>query len=145
MIIRDMTFDDLDQVSQLEEKAFSMPWHKESFAEMISSKDALYMVADDFGKVVGTCGIITAVGEGDISNVVVDEEYRNQGVGELLVSAVMEKAAKTLGVVEYTLEVRVSNAPAIKLYKKLGFKSEGIRPRFYEKPTEDAMIMWKRQ
>lgn len=44
----------------------------------------------------------------------------------------------------YTLEVRVSNAPAIRLYEKFGFVSEGIRPGFYEKPTEDAMIMWRR-
>lgn len=144
MIIRDMTLDDVDRVSQLEEEAFSMPWHRESFIEMINNKDALYMVADDNGKVVGTCGIITAVGEGDISNVVVDKEYRNKGVGELLVSEVMKKAADTLNVAEYTLEVRVSNASAIRLYEKLGFVSEGIRPRFYEKPTEDAMIMWKR-
>lgn len=144
MIIRDMTLDDVDRVSQLEEEAFSMPWHRESFIEMINNKDALYMVADDNGKVVGTCGIITAVGEGDISNVVVDKEYRNKGVGELLVSEVMKMAADTLNVAEYTLEVRVSNASAIRLYEKLGFVSEGIRPRFYEKPTEDAMIMWKR-
>ena len=48
------------------------------------------------------------------------------------------------GITAYTLEVRVSNAPAIHLYEKFGFVSEGIRPKFYEKPTEDAMIMWRR-
>ncbi|MDE7430041.1 MAG: GNAT family N-acetyltransferase, partial [Lachnospiraceae bacterium] len=48
------------------------------------------------------------------------------------------------GLTAYTLEVRVSNQAAIGLYEKLGFASEGIRPNFYEKPTEDAMIMWKR-
>ena len=48
------------------------------------------------------------------------------------------------GITAYTLEVRVSNAPAIRLYEKFGFVSEGIRPGFYEKPTEDAMIMWRR-
>ncbi len=49
-----------------------------------------------------------------------------------------------MGVEAFTLEVRVSNAPAIHVYEKVGFVSEGIRPRFYEKPTEDAMILWKR-
>ena len=48
------------------------------------------------------------------------------------------------GVSAYTLEVRISNEAAIHMYEKLGFVSEGIRPNFYEKPTEDAMIMWKR-
>ena len=52
---------------------------------------------------------------------------------------------KKIGIVNYTLEVRVSNAPAIRLYESLGFESAGIRPGFYDKPKEDAMIMWKRQ
>ena len=50
-----------------------------------------------------------------------------------------------MGIENFTLEVRVSNASAIHVYEKLGFVSEGIRPRFYEKPVEDAMIMWKRK
>ncbi len=49
------------------------------------------------------------------------------------------------GVEAYTLEVRVSNSIAIHVYEKLGFVSEGIRPDFYERPTEDAMIMWRRK
>ena len=50
---------------------------------------------------------------------------------------------ESIGVENFTLEVRVSNAPAIHIYEKLGFVSAGVRPRFYEKPVEDAMIMWK--
>jgi len=49
-----------------------------------------------------------------------------------------------MGIAEFTLEVRVSNAPAISVYEKCGFVSEGVRPKFYEKPVEDALIMWKR-
>ena len=52
---------------------------------------------------------------------------------------------EAFGITEFTLEVRVSNASAIHVYEKLGFRSEGIRPGFYEKPVEDAMIMWRRQ
>ena len=55
----------------------------------------------------------------------------------------MEEGCRA-GLNAYTLEVRVSNTAAIGLYEKLGFVSEGIRPNFYEKPAEDAMIMWKR-
>jgi ribosomal protein S18 acetylase RimI-like enzyme len=55
------------------------------------------------------------------------------------------KVGKSRGIEAFTLEVRVSNAPAVHIYEKLGFVSEGIRPNFYEKPREDAYIMWKRQ
>lgn len=144
-IIRLMREDDVDQVSQLEEKTFSMPWHKESFLEMIRDDTSVYVVADDEGKIAGTCGIITCVGEGDISNVAVDEAYRRQGIAYEMVATCMKMASDMLKVEEFTLEVRRSNAPAIALYEKLGFVSEGIRPRFYEKPVEDAVIMWKRK
>lgn len=142
--IRRMTPEDVDQVSQLEEKTFSMPWHRESFIEMINNPTSLFMVAVDGDKLVGTCGMITVAGEGDISNVVIDEKYRGAGFGYRLVGEAMKKAEELLNVTEFTLEVRVSNTAAIGLYEKIGFVSEGIRPHFYEKPDEDAMIMWKR-
>lgn len=143
MLIRKMTSEDVDQVSELEAANFSMPWSKESFLEILNNSDTLYMVAADGEKIVGTCGIITAVGEGDICNVVVDENYRKRGLAYELVNTVMECAAKELGVTAYTLEVRVGNEAAIRLYEKLGFKSVGVRPKFYQKPVEDALIMWK--
>lgn len=139
-----MIMADVDQVAMLEEKNFSTPWHRESFVEILNNPAALYMVALEGDRIVGTCGIITAVGEGDICNVVTDEEFRGKGVAYKLVKTVMEEAAKQLDVTDYTLEVRVGNRAAIALYEKLGFVSEGIRPKFYEKPVEDAMIMWKR-
>lgn len=144
MLIRRMQAKDLDQVAELEKKNFSIPWSRESFEDIMNNPAALYMVAIEEDKVVGTCGIITAVGEGDICNVVTDEEFRGRGIAYELVDTVMKEAASTLDVTDYTLEVRVGNKAAIGLYEKLGFVSEGIRPKFYEKPTEDAMIMWKR-
>ncbi|MCR4851872.1 MAG: ribosomal-protein-alanine N-acetyltransferase, partial [Lachnospiraceae bacterium] len=57
---------------------------------------------------------------------------------------VLEKC-DSLGVGDVTLEVRISNEAAIKLYEGFGFKSEGIRPGFYERPTEDALILWRRK
>lgn len=142
MLIRKMTLADVDRVSELEAANFSMPWSKESFCEILNNSDALYMVATQDDEVIGTCGIITAVGEGDICNVVVDERFRGNGIGYSLVKAVMESAAKEKGVNAFTLEVRVSNLSAIGLYERLGFKSVGVRPKFYQKPVEDAMIMW---
>lgn len=144
MLIRRMQEEDLEMVAMLEQKNFSTPWSRDSFAEIITNPTALYMIALEGDRVVGTCGIITAVDEGDICNVVTDEEFRGKGIAYELVSTVMQEAARELAVTDYTLEVRVSNTAAIRLYEKLGFVSEGVRPKFYEKPTEDAMIMWKR-
>ena len=56
----------------------------------------------------------------------------------------MLERADRMGIGDCTLEVRVSNLPAIRLYESLGFKGEGVRPDFYDKPREDALIMWKR-
>jgi len=144
VLIRKMIADDVEQVSRLEQENFSMPWSKEAFLEILNNKAALYMVAIEQDRVIGTCGIITALDEGDICNVVTDESCRGRGVAFELVKTVMDAAAEELGTKEYTLEVRVGNKAAIALYEKLGFKSEGIRPKFYEKPVEDAIIMWKR-
>ena len=134
---------DVDRVSELEEEAFSMPWSRDAFLEMIEKDNARYYVAKREGNVIGGCGVIMAAGEGNITNVVVDAKERNRGVGFKLLKYLIEDGMKN-GLSAFTLEVRVSNEAAIHLYKKLGFFSEGIRPNFYEKPVEDAMIMWKR-
>lgn len=144
LIIRKMTAKDIDRVSRIEEQNFSRPWSREAFETMLNSENALYMVAQTDDKVVGNCGVIVAVDEGDICNVAVDKDYRGRGIGEELVKTVMKTAAEELGVRAFTLEVRASNAAAIRLYEKIGFVSEGVRPKFYSSPVEDAVIYWKR-
>lgn len=131
-------------VSLLEQAAFSMPWSAQDFLDMVEREGALYIVALCGGRPIGVCGVIDACGDGDISNVAVEEAWRKRGIGRMLVAALMEWG-KEIGICNYTLEVRVSNTAAIRLYESLGFQNEGIRPDFYEKPREDAMIMWKRQ
>ena len=74
---------------------------------------------------------------------VVAASYRGQGIGSQMLQYML-KEAKTFGIGDCTLEVRVSNTSAIRLYESLRFQGEGVRPRFYEKPVEDALIMWKR-
>ena len=143
--IREMNLADVDCVCVLEEMAFSMPWHKESFIEMIENKDALYLVADDEqAGIIGCCGVRSIVGEGDISNVVVHPDYRKKGVAYRMLGELISRGEKEFGITEFTLEVRCSNMAAIRLYEKLGFVSEGVRKNFYEEPVEDALIMWKR-
>ena len=142
--IRELRYEDVDAVCSLEEEAFSMPWHKQSFIEMIENKDALYLVAIEDNQVVGCCGLRSIVGEGDISNIVVKKECQGRGIAQLMLKELMETGNKRFQIESFTLEVRLSNQNAIHIYEKLGFNSEGIRRNFYEKPTEDAMIMWKR-
>lgn len=140
---RQMCQADVPFISRLEEETFSMPWSPDDFLDMIRKEDARYYVAEEDGRLLGGCGVLLIVGEGSITNVVIAPEARNRGIGTGLLRYMMEEGKKD-GLTAYTLEVRVSNAPAIHVYEKLGFVSEGIRPNFYEKPTEDAMIMWKR-
>ena len=143
ILIRPMEEKDLAEVAKLEEDNFSMPWSVDAFREMVFCPEACYLVAEDKGKICATAGVRNISGEGEVTNVVVREEYRESGLGSRLMECLLDQG-KALGAEAFTLEVRVSNTPAIRLYEKLGFISEGIRPKFYEKPIEDAMIMWKR-
>ena len=143
-LVRNMIKEDVAQVSELEKKYFSLPWSYESLEKEIDNKGSIVCVAISDNRVVGYGGMLVVMDEGDITNIVVDEEYRELGIGKAIVEFLINEGEKR-GCHDYTLEVRVSNEAAINLYKKLGFISEGVRPRFYEKPVEDAFIMWKRK
>lgn len=140
---RRMRTEDVPFISRLEEETFSMPWSEASFLRMIEKEDTAYFVAEEDGKILGGCGLLLIAGEGNITNVVVAPEVRRCGVATGLLAYLLSEGDRA-GLTAYTLEVRVSNAAAIGLYEKMGFVSEGIRPNFYEKPVEDALIMWKR-
>lgn len=143
IIIRQMTEADVVQVAALEAANFSMPWSEKAFYEQLNNKYALYMVAVYNEKVLGVCGLLESFGEADICNVSVEHSYQNKGIATGMLEALMQEGSKR-GIIAYTLEVRAGNSSAIHLYEKLGFVSEGIRPGFYDKPKEDAVIMWKR-
>lgn len=143
IVYRKMRAEDVPFISRLEEETFSMPWSADSFLQMIEKEDTAYFVAEENGQLLGGCGLLLIAGEGNITNVVVSPGARRRGVATGLLTYLISEGDRA-GLTAYTLEVRVSNAAAIGLYEKLGFVSEGIRPNFYEKPTEDAMIMWKR-
>lgn len=143
MLIRELTAADVEAVSRIEEEVFSMPWSPQDFLEMVEADYAYYYVAEVDGEIAGCCGVRDIVGEGEITNVVVAEKFRRRGIGRGLMEYMLKEAALH-GMRDMTLEVRVSNISAIRLYESLGFKGEGIRPDFYEKPKEDALIMWKR-
>lgn len=141
MIIRKMTKGDLKEVADIEKEIFSTPWSQKSFQNAIENNHNVYYVAVIDDKIVGYIGIWGVADEGQINNVAVAKEYRNQGICTSILTKVMEEC-KDRGVVAFTLEVRVSNEAAIRVYEKMGFKNCGIRKNYYKKPEEDAMIMW---
>ena len=140
--IREMTEDDVKRVSEIEEECFSMPWKPDDFIEMIKRDDMTYLVALLDETIIGGAGIRIVVDVGEITNVAISGEYRGRGYSIPLMEELLAKGIQ-LGAGSFTLEVRVSNVPAIALYRRFGFKDEGIRPGFYESPREDALIMWK--
>lgn len=143
MVFRRMTAADLDRVAQMEKETFSTPWSKASFQESLEKTYSYFFVAEE-DEIVGYCGIHNFGGDGEITNVAVDKAWRGKQVAFSMLEFAMEETKKE-GIEAFTLEVRATNMPAIKLYEKLGFTKEGIRKNFYENPKEDAIIMWKNQ
>lgn len=135
---------DLPQVAAIEASIFSQPWSEKGFLDALRQKAAFYLVAAEEEKILGYCGFYQSFDEADITNVAVRESERGRGVARAMLTELL-KEGKNRGVAHFTLEVRVSNAPAIHLYEKLGFTSAGIRKNFYDYPKEDAMIMWRHE
>ena len=130
------------QVAALEKQCFSDPWSENSVASELNNPLSLWLVAVDDGNVAGYVGSQTVMDETDMMNIAVDERYRRQGIAQMLVEVLVERLKK-MDSRCLTLEVRISNAPAIALYEKLGFAQIGKRPNYYRNPKEDALILRK--
>lgn len=130
----------LDEIDLIEQKSFKHPWSKQAYRDEINNPVAVYKVITVDDKVVSYGGFWQIFDEGHITNICVKEEYRRQGFGKMLMEAII-KEARQRKLYSLTLEVRVSNIGAIKLYENFGFKSAGVRPKYYP-DGEDAMILW---
>ncbi len=140
-----MSAEDLYEAVMLEKECFGTEaWSEKAFADSLALDYAIYLVASEKDHIIGMAGLRNICGDADITNVAVRSEFRRQGVAEKILIELMRQGMET-GVINYTLEVRSKNIPALKLYEKLGFESEGIRKNFYENPQDDAVIMWKRK
>jgi len=133
----------VDSVMEIESASFGKyHWSANSFISEINNKLAHYYAAtDENGKVICYCGFWDILGEGHITTFAVREEYRKQKIAEQMMLFIFEKA-KQLDIKWFTLEVRVSNLPALNLYQKYGFETIGTRERYYQDNNEDALIMW---
>ena len=132
--------DDLDWLEGLGRSCFSPPWTRESFAHALSGAGSLVLVALCGGERAGYLVLSHVLDEGSVDSVCTGPEFRRRGAGSALLRAAIEEGRR-LSLARITLEVRKSNTAAIALYEKYGFLSLGIRPGYYERPREDAVIM----
>lgn len=140
--IEPMSEDHLQSIALLEQQCFSLPWSENSLREELSNENAHFLAAVFEQEVLGYIGVIEICGEAEITNIAVFEQYRHNGIAQMLLNAASSGALSRENE-SITLEVRVSNSAAIALYAKNGFKQVGIRHGFYEKPKEDALLMTK--
>lgn len=137
-----MQLSDISEVAAIERQIFSQPWTENGFRDALEQGNSLYLVArpEDRSEIVGYCGFQQGLDEAELLNIAVRSDCRGNGVGYTMLHCLL-KLGRERGVHRYVLEVRKSNAPALHLYEKLDFVIEGVRKNFYEKPTEDAVIM----
>ena len=131
----------LPAVAALEALCFAHPWSEKALEHLLDEKN-FGMVALEDGELVAYAGLVTALDEGEITNVATHPKHRRRGAAR----AVLERLffeAKTRGICRLTLEVRESNAAAQALYASLGFTLCGRRKGFYTSPREDALILEK--
>ena len=129
-------------VAELEKLCFSEPWSENSVASELNNKLALWLVAEEEGRVAGYIGSQTCGEESDVMNVAVHPDFRRRGIAEALINDLVAQL-NAIGSHSLTLEVRASNVPAISLYEKLGFAEVGRRKNYYRNPKEDALILRK--
>jgi [ribosomal protein S18]-alanine N-acetyltransferase len=141
--LRLMKVDDVDRVYEIECLSFARPWTRDSFvSEVTSNVCARYVVVEEDGRVVGYGGMWLIIDEAHVNNIAIDPSYRGRGYGRLLMKELMRVAYSALEICQMTLEVRVSNDAAIKLYTSMGFDVAGTRKGYYDDTGEDAYVMW---
>jgi ribosomal-protein-alanine N-acetyltransferase len=144
-VIERVTADaDLDAIVALEATSFTNPWPRELLARELAESPVsrLYVLRTLERRVAAFCLCWVVIDELHINTVAVDPALRRHGLGAQLMRHVIADAARC-GARRATLEVRRSNAAAIALYERLGFVVCAERPRYYTKPDEDALILWR--
>jgi ribosomal-protein-alanine N-acetyltransferase len=139
--IRRLAYADLPQVIAIERRAFPTPWSLAMFVLELSKPSGICLAAVREDRIVGylVCSRYDTVWH--VMNVAVDERLRRGGIATALLQRLFERADRAGA--QYTLEVRLSNDPAIALYERFGFHSAGVRRGYYHDNKEDALIMWR--
>jgi [ribosomal protein S18]-alanine N-acetyltransferase len=139
--IRRLTYADLPQVIAIERRAFTTPWSLAMFVLELSKPNGICLAALRDGRMVGylVCSRYDTVWH--LMNVAVDDRLLRQGIATALIDRLFVEADGPGE--QYTLEVRTSNGPAIRLYERFGFRAAGRRRGYYHDNREDAVIMWR--
>lgn len=127
-------------VAAIEAACFSQPWSEKTFFEELSNPNAHTYLALDGGEPAGFLSVWEVLGEVSVNNIAVLDAHRRKGIAKALLQQMLAELSQAQSV---TLEVRKSNSAAIALYESFGFERVGERRNFYEKPTEDALLMTK--
>lgn len=142
--LRRLTPKDLEAIERIERSSYPTPWSRSMFASELSKPSSISLGAleAETGELVGYLVISRYVDAWHVMNIAVAPERRRQGIAVALFERLFELTAAD-GRRGYTLEVRISNEAAIKLYERLGFQSRGVRRGYYTDNREDALIMWR--
>ena len=137
--IRRLAYSDLPAVISIERRSFPTPWSLAMFVLELSKPSGICLAASAGDELRGyvICSRYDQVWH--LMNIAVAPEHRRAGIAGRLLAKLVEEGG---GKLPFTLEVRVSNRPAITMYERLGFRSAGVRPRYYQDNGEDALIMW---
>ncbi len=134
---------DLDAVDEIERASYPTPWSRAMFLAELRKPSSLGLGAYSAeGELIGYAFVSRYVDAWHVMNVAVAIDYRRRGIATTLLERLFEVTA-TDPRSGYTLEVRVSNTQAIRLYERLGFEARGVRSGYYTDNREDALIMWR--
>src|ERR671937_3196862 len=135
---------DLNAIEEIERASYKTPWSRSMFAGELAKPSSLSLGAFDSetGELLGYLIISRYVDAWHVMNVAVAPEHRRRGIASALLQRLFELTAED-GRRGYTLEVRISNTDAIRLYERLGFRRRGVRRGYYTDNREDALIMWR--
>lgn len=140
---RKLELGDLDAIERIERASYPAPWSRAMFTSELAKPSSISLAAlDEHDRLLGYLVLSRFVDAWHVMNVAVDPAWRRRGIASALLGRLFELtgADNRRG---YTLEVRVSNHAAIRLYERFGFRSKGIRRGYYTDNREDALIMWR--
>jgi ribosomal-protein-alanine N-acetyltransferase len=134
----------IDQVLEIEESSFTNPWTRTMYLAELDNAGVsfCYLAKDASGQPVGFCSFWRVLDELHINNLAVLPAFRRAGIATALLTHALGEGVR-LGARRATLEVRRSNDAARHLYERFGFTIAGVRPGYYTKPVEDALVLWR--